>query len=406
MKPHKKLFIIFISAFMLKSILAMCLNRPEVFEYEEISNNILTAKGFRYNFYGVEYRSFVQPFYPIFTALIYYLTNHNHIAMLIIQSIVSSLLCFSVYFIAVRITNFTNAILAAFLTAFHPGLSVYSIFKLHPLVFDTFFYFLGISFFLNFIEKPSFKNAILSGIVFGFALLSRSTIAVFFILALIFILFLKGAKLKVKVGHVAIISIMAFLVYMPWIVRNYSVFHKLVIMQTDLGENLWVGNNTMASGSSMLSSGISVHEKMPDSMKNELDRLDELGQQRYCITSFLNFIKEDPHLFSKLFLKKFFHFWWFSPQTGILYSKLWLHIYKIYYYILTLLVMIGLYSLLKERRHFRLLVVLFVYMFSISLIHAVACIDTRHRWTVEPILIIMASVGLGRFVKFYSRSYS
>ena len=76
-----------------------------VFEYEEIANNILTGDGFRYNFYGVEYRSFVQPFYPIFTALVYYLTNHSYIAMLIIQSIVSSLLCLSVYFIAILLKS-------------------------------------------------------------------------------------------------------------------------------------------------------------------------------------------------------------------------------------------------------------------------------------------------------------
>lgn len=398
----KKLYLIFILAGVVKIALALFLNRPEVFEYEEIANNILAGKGFSYTFYyGTEYRSLVQPFYPIFTVLVYYLTNHSHIAILVIQSIISSLLCFPVYFIALRLTSPANAILAAFLTAFHPGLTVYSIFKLHPLVFDTFFYLLSINIFLRFIEKPDVKNAIFSGVVFGLALLSRSTIAVFFIGTLIFILLMRSLKLNARLKYAAIIAITAFMVYLPWIIRNYFVFHRIVIAQTDAGENLWAGNNIFTAGSSMLPSGISVHEKASNSMKNELVKLDELEQQRYYIGSFLNFIKEHPGLFSELFLKKFLYFWWFSPYTGTLYSKAWLNVYKVYYYILALLFMIGLYSLFKEKKHFKLMFILFMYMIPIALIHSIAFTDTRHRWTVEPVLLLIASIGVGRILKYY-----
>jgi len=106
-------------------------NGPGVFEYETIANNILNGKGFLYNFHGVEYRAYIQPFYPVFTAIVYYLTSHSQIVMLVIQSILSSGLCFIIYSIAIRFTGEKQALLAAALIALHPGLAVYSILELH-----------------------------------------------------------------------------------------------------------------------------------------------------------------------------------------------------------------------------------------------------------------------------------
>ena len=148
MPPKRLLYIIFVLAIITKLLSGLFLNAysgPEVFEYETIANNILNGKGFLYNFYGVEYRAFVQPLYPVFTAIVYYLTSHSQIAMLVMQSIVSSGLCFVIYSIAIRFTGEKQALLAAALIAFHPGLAVYSTLNLHPLVFDVFFYLLTIN---------------------------------------------------------------------------------------------------------------------------------------------------------------------------------------------------------------------------------------------------------------------
>lgn len=404
MLSNKKLYIIFISAVIIKLLLVLFFNKPETFESENIADNILAGRGFLYIFLGTPYRSFVQPFYPILTALVYYLTNQSHIAMLVLQCITSSLLCFIVYFIAVRLGGAREALIAGFLTAFHPGLTVYSIFKLHTLVFDTFFYILSICLILRFIEKPNIKNAILAGVIFGFAALSRSTILPFLIFTLFFLLYiLKALRFRTRVKYAIIICVSAFLVYFPWIIRNYKVFHQVVLMQTGTGENLWTGNNIEASGSAILPSGASVHEKKPEKMQRELANLDELGQKKYYTDFLFSFIKEQPALFFKLFLKKFYYFWWFSPQAGVLYNSAWTDIYKIYYGIMVIFSVLGLNSLLKNRKNRQILFILFVFMLSISLIHAVANVDTRHRWTVEPVIIIMASIGMSRvFEKFYS----
>jgi 4-amino-4-deoxy-L-arabinose transferase-like glycosyltransferase len=408
MSSKKILYIIFASAFIIKLLCGWFLNAgngPEVFEYETIANNILNGKGFVYNFMGVEYRAFVQPFYPVFSAAVYYLTGHSQIAMLAIQCIVSSALCFIIYSIALKLAGSRQALLAAVLVAFHPGLTVYSVLKLHSLVFDVFFYLLSISLILRFIQKPDNKTAVLTGFVIGLALLSRSTILAFAIFALAYAFFvLQGIKMKIKIKYLLAVCFSAMIIYSPWVIRNYKVFNGFVFAQTSSGENLWVGNNKAASGSAILPSGKSVHTKMPQEMREDLQNLDELGQVRFYKNYFFSFIKEEPLLFTRLFIKKLYYFWWFAPQTGTLYSRPWLHTYKLYYGILFLLFIMGLLSSLRDKSHFPLILMLCAYMLSLAFLHAIVNVDTRHRWAVEPIMIIFTSIGFFNLVSYFKNS--
>lgn len=403
----RTLYIIFVLAFIIKLLLSVfflkAYNRPEVFEYEAITNNILNGKGFLYNFHGVEYKALVQPFFPVFTAVIYYLTNHSQIAMLVIQSVISSALCFIIYSIAIKLTGRRQALLAAALTAFHPGLTIYSALKLHSLVFDAFFYLLTVSLILKFMQKPDNKNAILLGFIMGMALLSRSTILAFIIFSLIYLFILNNIKLRLKMRYLLFICLFAIITYSPWVIRNCKVFNDFVFMQTSSGENLWSGNNKAASGSAILVSGKSVYTMLPEKMRKDLQNLDELGQVKYYKNYFLNFVKEEPLLFMQLFIKKFYYFWWFSPHAGILYSKSWLYTYKLYYGVLFFLFIIGLYSCLKDRSHIPIIFMLCAYMLSLAFLHAIVNVDTRHRWTVEPIVIIFSSIGFFN-LKYYLKN--
>lgn len=402
---RKILIIIFILAIITKLLAGYFLlhtrNGPEVFEYEAMADNILNGKGFLFNFFGTPYKAFIQPFYPVFTTVIYYLTNHNQFVVLGIQAIVASALCFVVYSIAIRLTGRKEALLAAILVAFHPGITVYSVLKLHPLVFDVFFYLLTVSLVFRFIEKPSSRNAILAGAFTGLALLSRSTILFFVILCLAYSFFLLGAiKVKTRIKYLSIIVVVAAIVYSPWVIRNYRVFNEVVFTQTSSGENLWAGNNKAASGSAILASGKSIHTKMPDGMREDLSNLDELGQAKYYKNYFVNFVKENPLLFTQLFIKKLYYFWWFMPHTGVLYSKTWLYTYKLYYGILFFLFFIGLVSALRKQSKIPIVLLLLAYMLSLAFLHAIVNVDIRHRWTVEPIMIIFASIGFFKLRDF------
>lgn len=402
MTIFKKLCVIFLFAFFIKIILIFLLrgSHPlEVFEYETIADNILKGKGFLYYFTGVPYYAYVQPLYPVVAAVVYFLTNHNRVILAVLQSVASSALVFIVYGIAVRIAGEREGLLAALITAFHPGLAVYSVTKLHPLVFDAFLYLLTVYMIMRFVELPAKRFSVFIGCVIGITLLSRITILPFLVFAGGYIFFaLKDKAYKIRLVYLGIICISALIVYSPWIARNYQVFHKFVFMQTSSGENLWVGNNPQSSGSAILDSGVSARVVMSEDMKGQLNGLDELGQVSFYGKYFMGFIEGDPWLFIKLFLKKLYYFWWFSPHTGALYQGSWVVMYKIYYIVIIIFAALGLRRVLQDKTKRSILMLILAYMFSISFVHAVVNIDTRHRCTVEPFLIIFASIGFLQLV--------
>lgn len=404
----KKLFIIFFFALLIKAALIFLWrvsNPLETFEYEKIADSILNGKGFLYYWYNdIPYYAFVQPLYPVFTAVVYFLTNHNRIILAILQSVLSSSLVFVVYGLAVRVGSMKAGLLAAFITAFHPGLIIYSTVKLHPLVLDVFLYLMVVYIIVRCVESPTKKLSVLTGCVIGLTLLSRITILPFIIFALGYIFFmLKDRTYKIRLICLGIICVSAFLVYSPWVLRNYQVFHKLVFMQTCSGENLWAGNNTNISGSVILESGASVHTMMKADMRDQLSRLNELQQVDFYQRYFICFVRENPKLFVKLFFKKMYYYWWFSPYTGVLYKKIWLHIYKIYYAILVVFAIVGLRHAFRDEQKKPIVILFIVYMLSISVIHAVVNVGIRHRWTAEPFMIIFASIGFLQLITEFIR---
>lgn len=380
---------------------------PESFEYGIIADNILNGRGFVYDFYGVGHRAFIQPLYTLLTALVYYLTDHSQMAMLAVQVIVSSAVCFIVYYIATRFTGRPQALLAAGLTALHPGMAVYSVLKLHTLVLDTFLYLLCVGLILKFMAGPNGKNAVLAGFGIACAALSRSTILVFAAFSLIYLLFaLKEITFGRRAVYMLTILISVCLAYSPWVIRNYKVFNSFVFIQTGSGENLWAGNNPQASGSAILSSGKSIHNAMPEDMRKSLKGMNELDQAKCYKRYFMDFVKNKPVLFLKLLAKKFYCFWWFSPQTGVLYPKAWLHLYGAYYAAILPFFVIGLASRLKCEANKDIMVILIVYMLSLAIIHTVVNVDTRHRWTVEPIMLIFASIGFFDILRYIKERYA
>lgn len=406
MKMPRALYILFVLSLVAKLLAGFYLNTYsglEEFEYETIANNILSGNGFLYNFYGADYKAFVQPFYPVFTAFVYYFTNHSQVMMLIVQSVISSLFCFIIYSIAIKIASRKEAILAAALVALHPGICIYSILKLHTLILDIFFYLLTINFILAFIYHPGKKNAVLTGLSAGLALLSRSTILPFVLFSMVYSFFvIRKIPVKTKLKYLTILFITMVIVYSPWLIRNYITFDKFVFAQTSSGENLWVGNNDRAVGTAYQSSGRSIHHLMPQKMRTELSNLSELERVKYYEQYFINFVKEKPLLFTQLFFRKFYYFWWFAPHTGALYNTKWVYAYKMYYTVIFFMFLIGFISFARDRKKAGTVLLLAIYMLSLSLLHALVNVDTRHRWTVEPIMLIFTSIGIFKLWNIFS----
>ena len=93
--------------------------------------------------------------------------------------------------------------------------------------------------------------------------------------------------------------------------------------------------------------------------------------------------------------RKFGYFWAFSPQSGLLYPLPWLTGYQIYYGVVTLFAAVGIGAILFSRsaRQRQLLLTLAVIAVTLAAIHALSYVEGRHRWGVEPLLLLLTARG-------------
>lgn len=398
MKNIKLYLSIFSAAFALRLaciIITGSYANPQAWEYEDIAVNLLNGRGFVYQHLGAVYHSFVQPLYPFFCAAVYSITNHSFLVLALLQASISAFICIIIFKIANIIFNRGIAIFSAILVILHPGVIIYTA-KLHPFVLDAFFISLVAMAFLHLRSDFSIRNQIIAGIISGFCILTRSTIALFLIFAIIQF-FYEGfyPKKKIIIGGLIVLSV-SFLVILPWTIRNYMVHRQFVFIQTNTGEVFWRGNNIKASGSSYRIDGRTVLESSSPEFLKKLYSLDEMGQNKLFRGEAFNFIKNHPFKTVALFIKKNYYFWWFSPKSGIEYPNAYLLIYKILYLIILLFAISGIiFSLCSRINSIKwnsgLIVILFI---AISFAQSIFYVEGRHRWAIEPLLLIFTAYGL------------
>lgn len=406
MNMKKKLLILLAAVFLFKVLVIVYFKtyaHPVMWEFEGLVNSVLSGKGYVYNFLGTDYRSLNTPLYSLICLAIYAVTNHSYFVVLLLQSLVTIFLAFTIFNIAKTIFDETTGFVSAAVVALHPAFMYYDAFNLVPLSIDTFFVAIITFLFMKFQDRPSFLKMLAVGALIGLGTLSRGIVgAILPFLGLYFILCVKGITLRRKSIYIAAIALATFIVIAPWTVRNYLVHKDFVFISSTTGENLYRGNNPYATGVSLTADGKSVRELWPKEVSDKIAGLDEIGQKKFFEKEAMNFIMNDPAAFVKLYLKKIYYFWWFSPQSGFLYPKAYLSIYKFFYSIVIIFSLIGiaLASSLKgaDRRRDALLVIFVI--LSVCIAQSFFYVEGRHRWLVEPLLLIFFSYGVTRSFEF------
>lgn len=358
---------------------------PEVWEYEAIVNNFIAGKGLALDLYGTTYYSLATPLYPLLCALVYSLTGHSFLAMAVVQAFISSFMCIVIFWIGRHIFSNGVGLLAALLTAFHPGIIIYTA-KFHAFVLDSLLICLTVWLLIKLKESPTLLNQFKLGLSFGLAMLTRSTIILFLPFSW---LWLKKRSKKLFFVYILI----SLILLSPWLIRNYLIYRKVLIVSTSANV-FWRGNNPLATGTSLAASGKPMLEEAKDFYSSIYGK-SEMEQNRIFWNESFKFIRNNPMKFVKLFFRKFFYFWWFAPTTGSEYKKEWLSIYKIFYSVILLFSLLGIFGIKKLsslRRYDALIVILLMSVIAIA--QSLFYVETRHRWAIEPLLLIFAAKGL------------
>jgi hypothetical protein len=371
--------------------LAMLVSRPDAldfWEYETLATNIVNGYGYViYRFDHVALAFGDGNLYSFLTATVYLIAGHQPLVLAGVQAVIASLAGPVIFVIGARAFRWPVAGLGAAMATLHPGLLAYTL-KLHPLGLDVLLMALVVLWVGR--AGEGMRAGILAGLSLGMGLMSRPTL---FIAGVVAMGVRWGASRRSRAPVVVAVAV-ALLVATPWLARNWALLGRPVFITTSL-EDVWKGNNETSTGSSYLPSGQVVFSVASPGLlarirlANELDLNDVFGQE------VVEFVTQRPAEFIGLSARKFGYFWWMSPQAGILYPPSWLAAYGLYAAVVLPFALVGAITILRSGspQERSLLGMLVAISFVLAVIHALSYVEGRHRWAIEPLLLLLSARG-------------
>lgn len=192
---------------------------------------------------------FRPPGYPHFLALVYWLTGSGYLAVRIVQMLLGVVTCLLAFHLGKRwFGGGVGLVFAALMSTYW----VFIYFEgelLEPVLLVglglLLIYTLGL-----WTEKITFRRSLGTGLVLGLFALVRPNVLLFGLAALAWALWivLRRNPLR-RFGTAAVGFILgALLVIAPATIRNYVVAHEFVVISSNAGINLFIGNNEFADG--------------------------------------------------------------------------------------------------------------------------------------------------------------
>lgn len=263
-------------------------------EYEEIAQNLLAGRGFFVSewWYGFKVWSWRAPFYPFFLAAIYGIFGPEQWIVRVVQCIIGAFTVVLLLGIAKR-CSIKAAPFCSGVAIFYGPLVVIS----NEVMTETWFIFwivLGVYCLI----KPHGWMWVLGGGAIGFAILTRP-VGAFLLIAWVIFAWIRREDWRRALG----VCVVAFVVLVPWIVRNYDVHQTWPVLSTQGG--FIVARSNALHPDWKKEVGWDVSRQFLEKMPSELER------DRYWWQQGKTFIVMYPGMYFRLVIERFVRLWYF-----------------------------------------------------------------------------------------------
>jgi len=403
------LCIVFLLAFSLRLIYLIQISDTPYFEYPagdskfifERAQEILSA-----DIIGTEINFHSSPAYPYFIALIFWLSKNNFFVLGIVQILIGSVNCLLIFLLAKKITKGKNtpAFIAGVMAALYGILAFFDA-DILAIFFTLVFVTLTLLLLIEAHQSHRRSLALLAGIALGCAALDRTNIVLFAPVAAWFLASEFSLKLKSWKWKPAILFIVGtILVIIPFTLRNYFVGNDFVLVSSNAGINLYIGNNPKANGVFNLpqESGLSnydLYRSSGETAERETGRQLKPSQvSRFWMKKAVSFIVEHPATAVTLAWRKFLLLWNFYEVPNHLNfyyirakSAPILHMLFVGFWLVAPLAVVGIAWKWKQGlKVYDKLLIAFLITYMLSLLPFF--ITARYRLPMVPVLIVFASV--------------
>ena len=226
---------------------------------------------------------------------------------LIIQLFLSIISIILVYKIFLELFNKNYSLIGAFVYSFFP-LNIYAVSQISSITLQMFLINIFILSFIKVFKNIKKINSIFFALSSALLILLRGEFFIFVLFSL-FYLFLKIKNF----WKILSISFLIILLISPYIYRNYTIFGVLTVTKST-GFNLLKGNNPLSKVEGVPLFGV-AGSVVPE-VRTSIEELKNKGpivehdliKDQILLKQALQFIKENPSRYIKLYFQKFFSY--------------------------------------------------------------------------------------------------
>ncbi len=355
----------------------------------------------------------LPPLYPYFLAFIFKIFGifsiKSAIAALTVNCIASALTCIPLYYISKTLFGHNVGCITASVFAIHPSPVWYAINTVWDTSVFTFFCMVLMYWLMLLPDRPSIMNTVLFGIFTGLTILVKTLIIIFYPVLLVWLFLKSSFTLKNRIYHVAGICLVTFVTLVPWILRNYIIFDR-IMLRSNFGLELLIENNMKIWNTFETSGNDSnaLWREHPYVNHREFLVYKRLGEVKYmdmCLDRAKAFIKQHPGKFLKLTMRRIIIFWFGNlgeknEWKGNLKSSFSMSGIKKLVLILPLpFMVIGILSAVKRKIDILLPA---AYLILLPAVYYFTHVFPRFRCPVEPIILMFAVYGIYGCPIFYT----
>ncbi len=401
------LLLIAIFAFLMRIVLMIGLQSYDIsaenfhwhFGYEtgRVARAIAIGDGFSSPFeLGNLSTAWVAPIYPFVLSVVFKIfgiySKGSAFTILLINSLFSSLTIIVIYYIAKTTISRGVGLLSALAFAVYPPAIWHSINTIWNTALSTFLVAVLILYFLHTYQRLNNGKSMVCGVLMGLTALTNPIIMAFYPFYFLWLYTKLRNSLSNVSTYIILMTISFIITLSPWLVRNYIVFEKFILVKSTLGVELRLGNNPNATGSFEMEGGSALHPTLSEKEMILFNELKEIGYAKYSSREALNFIIKNPLKVMSLTANRFSLFWLGdllkeNKWVGNVKSNINLSIFKKALYLLPIpFLLLGIVMARKNKID----ISIFAYLLlSYPLMYYITHVSNRYRHPIEPFCVII-----------------
>jgi 4-amino-4-deoxy-L-arabinose transferase-like glycosyltransferase len=278
-------------------------------EYSRYAWNLAQGNGFCGPEPGVDgevLSAYLPPGAPALFALVYAIFGKSYAAVRVVHALLGAASAFLLFLLAKAVINKRAGYVAAAAYALYPSAIFYS-----DLLLTETLYSFGLILCLWlcvawFAPQPTWKSAVVCGIALGLTSLVRPTVFLLMPLLVLWGVFvLKGARAKALIFVIAVVT---YLTTVPWSLRNYSLYHRFILVAPRTWTEILGGNNPVVATDPKYAGYCIWYTQVPG-WEHKFDGVPQIEREVVAKQLALQWLSENKDKWGYLLRSKFIRFW-------------------------------------------------------------------------------------------------